>query len=110
MFLREQAAGILGKVKHARDILSASHREFPETARFAATHGEVLRRTAACLARSCAPQKQTTFELMSMRSADVLKSLVAFEIDFGICLSPQPRADSRLQNTNIFLTNYKKKS
>lgn len=89
-YLHQKSRDILDQLNQARGVLSSGKREFPESVRIATTHGEILRCTAAALGRAGEAQQKMTFELLSMRSADVLRAVIAHEIDLGICLNPQP--------------------
>ena len=68
--------------------------------RIAASHFLIYKLVAPVCAEIQKDFPKTTLELISYRSADVVRSVLAREMDFGICFSPQAHPD--LEMTEIY--------
>ena len=90
--LAERGAFIVRDATALRDQLSSDVAEQRGHFRIAATHGLASAFAAPAWARVATKNVRLTAEILSLRSADVLRHVTSGEVDLGICL----RASSML--------------
>ena len=90
--LLEKAEGILNQISQVREELSGSEVHSGKYT-LAATHGLAARVLAPAWARLSKQYPRVSVDLISLRSAEVISSVLKRESDLGICFSPQKHPD-----------------
>jgi len=91
--LKERANSILQEVKETRELFHQDH-EISGTLRVAATHGIGSHWVVPAWIKTQTKFPKFNIEVLSLRSSEVLRQVLAGEVDIGFCYSPQ--AHSRL--------------
>ena len=90
---------LISQFRNLKESLLNSNQE-KNHFRIAASHVLTYKLIAPICAQLNQQYPKTTLELISYRSADVVRSILAREMDFGICFSPQSHPD--LEMTEIY--------
>ncbi len=87
--LAERGAAIVSDVAVMRSELTHDVAQLRGHFRIAATHGIASELVAPAWAHVAKNQPRLTAEILSLRSADVVRQVTSGETDLGICLSPR---------------------
>lgn len=94
--LLEQSSELIHQFQNLKQSLLGSQQD-KNSFKIAATHLLAHDSVTATWAKLSKTYPLVTLEIMSHRSAEVVSKVLAREVDFGVCFSPQPHPDLEIK-------------